>query len=73
VAAPAAVVAALLAAVLLWPSGRSAVDNSLGREYTYYLNSHWRLQRQQAFVDPDVVLVRAELQKSALVRDSGVQ
>lgn len=72
-AVPAVVVAALLVAVLLWPSDRSAVDSSLGREYRYYISSHWRLQRQQALIDPDVVLVRAELQKSALIKVSEVQ
>lgn len=72
-AAPAAVVVAVLAAVLLWPSEKPAIDPSLQPEYTYYINSHWRLQRQQAFVDPDVVLVRAELQKSVLIRGAGLQ
>jgi anti-sigma factor RsiW len=73
VAAPTAVLAALVAAALLWPSGNAPTDNSLGREYTYYIGSHWRLQRQQAFVDPDVFLVRAELQKSVLAESAGVR
>ncbi len=73
VAAPTAVLAALLAVVLLWPSGRAPIDNSLEREYKYYIGSHWRLQRQQAFVDSDVFLVRAELQRSALRRGADPQ
>lgn len=66
VAAPTATAAALLAIVLLWPSGQAPMDKAFAQEYTYYIGAHWRLQRQQTFIDPDVALVRAEVQKSTL-------
>jgi anti-sigma factor RsiW len=67
VAAPTAAAAALLAITLLWPSGQAPMDDAFAREYTYYIGAHYRLQRQQTFIDPDVALVRAEVQKSALI------
>jgi len=67
VAAPTAAVAALMAMFIYWPSPGVAMDKAFAREYTYYIGAHSHLQRQQAFVDPDVVFVRAELQKSRLM------
>jgi len=73
VAVPAAGLVALFAIALIRPSGQAPLDKGLAREYTYYIGSHWRLQRQQAFVDPDVVLVRAELQKSVITGETEKQ
>ena len=73
VAAPTAAVMALLALFILWPSPDAPMDKAFAPEYTYYIGAHSHLQRQQAFVDPDVVFVGAELQKSSLVANSEVE
>lgn len=72
VAAPAAAVVAALVALLVWPFGNAptASDKAFAPEYSYYIGAHSHLQRQQAFADPDVAFVRAELQKASLVASS---
>jgi anti-sigma factor RsiW len=69
VAAPAAMVMAVLVLFLLWPSHEAPVapDSALAYEYAYYIGAHSHLQRQQAFADPDVVFVGAEVQKASLI------
>jgi hypothetical protein len=69
VAAPLAAAAALMAMLIFWPAPQTAMDRTFAREYTCYIGAHSHLQRQQAFVDPDVVFVRAELEKSRLMAD----
>ena len=67
-AVPAAGLVAILVIFLAWPTGNTPVvsDKAYASEYNYYIGAHSRLQRQQAFVDPDVVYMRAELQKASL-------
>lgn len=67
VAAPAAAVTVVLALFLMWPSGNAPMASDKASEYSYYIGAHSHLQRQQAFADPDVVFVGAELQKASLV------
>lgn len=69
VAAPAAMVMAVLALFLFWPSHDAPAPSDTARapEYAYYIGAHSRLQRQQAFADPDVVFVGAEVQKASLI------
>jgi len=69
VAAPAAALAAVLGALLVLPAhvqeppGRSPASMP---EYGHYIAAHARLQRQQAFADPDVTFVAAELEKASV-------
>lgn len=64
VAAPAAAVMAMLVMFLLWPVPPTA--SNMAPEYVGYIAAHSHLQRQQAFVDADVVFVGAEVQKASL-------
>lgn len=64
-AAPALAAALLLGGFLFWPAN---VVEPVGQspasipEYSHYIAAHSRLQRQQAFTDPDVTFVAAELE-----------
>lgn len=73
VAAPAFALAASLAVFLVWPSADipQASDKKFAPEYRYYIGAHSHAQREEAFADPDVVFVGAEMQKASLVEDSG--
>lgn len=73
VAAPALAAMASITLFLVWPwsSSPMASDKRFAPEYTYYIGAHSHLQRQEAFADPDVVFVGAELQKASLVSDDG--
>jgi len=73
VAAPAAAVMAVLALLLAWPLSQPlplSSDEAFAPEYSYYIAAHSRLQRRQAFADPEAVFLRAELQKAALLQGS---
>ncbi len=75
VAAPAVIVALLLVLFLIiWPinvneppSRRSYPEP----DYSRFITVHSRSNQQQAFTDPDVILVSAELAKARSVTDSG--
>ncbi len=73
VAAPALAAAAAIAALLAWPSGDvpMASDKQFAPEYRNYIGAHSHALRQEAFADPDVVFVGAEVEKASLVEDSG--
>lgn len=73
VAAPTLVAAASIAVVLAWPTGNVplATDKQFAPEYRYYIGAHSHALRQEAFADPDVVFVGAEVEKASLVEDSG--
>lgn len=65
-AAPALAAAVLLAVLLLWPS--AVREPSRAPEaipgYSHYVTAHSRAQQRQAFTDPDVVFIAAELEKA---------
>jgi|GEM_PF-1230972 len=73
VAAPAFIVAILLALFLLWPI---SVNEPPSRgsdprpDYSRFITVHSRAQQQQAFTDPDVILISAELANARAVADS---
>jgi len=69
VAAPAVALTALLTLLLVWPQSTVAPPPAAtmsNPEYGYYIGAHSHLQRQQAFTDPDVTFVRAELETASL-------
>lgn len=72
-AVPAVALAIVLALLAVQPSHieeepvRVAVPVA---EYDHYISAHSRLQREQAFSDPDVTFVAAELQKASLTAGS---
>ena len=72
-AAPAFALVAILAFLLIWPlrgpfgTPRAA---SPPPEYASYISAHLRVQRMQAFNDPDVPFIAAELEKASLPGDS---
>jgi anti-sigma factor RsiW len=75
-AAPAFALVAILAFVLMW-SGRGPFAPSPAAspppEYASYISAHLRVQRMQAFNDPDVPFIAAELEKASLSGDSAGQ
>ncbi len=66
VVAPTAALAAVLAALLVMPAQMQMSDRSPASmmEYGHYITAHAGAQRQQAFADPDVTFVAAELEKA---------
>jgi anti-sigma factor RsiW len=76
IAAPAAALAAVLAAMLVLPAQmetpnvRSTVSMP---EYGHYITAHSRFQRQQAFADPDISFAAAELEKARVAADGSQQ
>lgn len=72
IAAPVLALGLLLAVFLAWPSSiENTRTNSLvsDAEYSRYIGAHSNLQRQQAFADPDVTFITAELEKASLSGD----
>lgn len=69
VAAPAAVVAALILALfILWPQSTPPVsDKPLASEYAYYIGAHQRAHVPLRFADQDAAFVKAEIQKAGLI------
>ena len=69
-AVPALAAALLLAAILIWPGStpEPARVNSVVSvpEYTRYVSEHSRLQSQEAFTDPVITFVAAELETREL-------
>jgi hypothetical protein len=74
VAAPAFAVALLVAAVMIFtgpvsePPGQSPASMP---EYGHYITAHAGVQREQAFSDPDVTFVAADLEKASLTGAPG--
>lgn len=70
IAAPALAAAASIALFLAWPSGNMpmASDKAFAPEYRYYIAAHSQAQRHEAFADPDVAFVGAEMQKASLLQ-----
>jgi len=66
-AAPALAAAVLLAVILLWPS--TVREQPRAPEaipgYSHYVTAHSRAQQRQAFTDPDLVFIAAELESAA--------
>ena len=64
VAAPALAVAAMFIAFVMWfsPVPQPMTEVASNLEYSRYISAHSRLQREQAFTDPDVTFVAAELE-----------
>lgn len=70
--APAAVMIAILAIFVLRPLPNHAPmksDKVVMSEYSYYIGAHSNFQRRQTFADPDMVFIKAELQKANLVSE----
>ncbi len=70
VAAPAAVVAALILALfILWPAQSTppASDKPLASEVAYYIGAHQRAHVPLKFADQDAAFVKAEIQKAGLM------
>ena len=68
-AAPAFAVLAILVLVLMWPfsgSGHPGTDAVSVPEYSRYISAHSHVQSHQAFTDPNVTFVTAELEKASL-------
>lgn len=72
VAAPTALVAALLALFLLWPGQDSTLanDKTLAPEYAYYIGAHHRAHQPLALVDSDAAFIKAEIQMAGLISGS---
>ena len=72
-AAPALALVAILAVLLIWPGrGLFAPTRATASppEYASYISAHLRIQRTQAFNDPDVPFITAELEKASSSGDS---
>ena len=71
-AAPVLALGLILAIFLVWPNNtevttpQQLVSNA---EYSRYVGAHSNIQRQQAFADPDVTFISAELEKASLSGD----
>lgn len=67
-AAPAVAVVALLTLILVWPSGDGTRSGDLvsAQEYRHYVGAHSTVQGRQAFADPNVIFVSAELEKASV-------
>lgn len=73
VAVPTLAIGLLLAMFMVWPSQIGESPDGVAdavSDYTHYISAHSRVQRQQAFTDPDVTFIAAELEKASLVADS---
>jgi len=70
-AAPVFALTLLLAGFLFWPAPINEpivqIPSTIP-EYSHYIKAHSGLQQQQAFTDPDVTFVTAELETVSLTR-----
>lgn len=72
-AAPAFAVLILFVVMLVWPfaAGDQSTAGTVSiPEYSRYLSAHSHAQRHQAFTDPDVTFVTAELEKASLTTNT---
>lgn len=70
IAAPVFALCLLLTIFLAWPDNIKdpQVTNLVSdAEYSRYIGAHSNLQSQQAFSDPDVIFISAELERASLV------